>query len=105
MYPEGAPLLLDSDHHEGPLDSKTELPPGNAPRRAAEPSYLSEQDIEALSTALIEYIGPAASILIEGSLDQARDIDHLIELLSEELFSDKDRMEFSHKAYFLLGQS
>ncbi len=104
MHPEGAPLVLDSDEHEDALDSKPELRPGNTMRKAAKPSQLSEKDIETLSTALIEYIGPAASILIEGSLDQARDIDHLIELLSEELFSDKDRMEFSHKAYFLLGQ-
>jgi hypothetical protein len=105
MHPEGAPLVLDSDEHGDALDSNFELPPGNTMRNATEPAKLSEQDVEALSTALIEYIGPAASILVEGSLDQARDIDHLIELLSEELFSDKDRMEFSHKAYFLLGQS
>jgi hypothetical protein len=30
---------------------------------------------------------------------------HLIELLSDELFSEQDRENFSRKAYFLLGQT
>ena len=115
MYPDGAPLVEageqqeeagdgDGDEDEAE-DSEAEQPASEAKAEAEEPTHLTEKDVEALSNALTEYIGPAASILVEGSIEQARNIDHLIELLSDELFSDNDRENFSQKAYFLLGQS
>jgi hypothetical protein len=104
MHPEGAPLVEDSEHN----DSSTLNP---APERGArktrkqsnEPTHLTEDDVLTLTAALTEYIGPAAGIIFEGIVEQARDMDHLIELLSDELFTEQDRERFSQKAYFLLG--
>lgn len=106
MFPDGAPLVLESDEKEEKLaEPELEKPTSETKEEVEEPAHLTEKDVEALTRALTDYIGPAASILVEGSIEEARDMNHLIELLSEELFSDKEREEFSQKAYFLLSLS
>lgn len=105
MHPDGTPLVVDKDElEESATESETQQSSGNTNEEVEEPAHLTEKDVEALCAALTEYIGPAAGILVEGTIEQAHNIDHLIELLSEELFSDKDREAFSQKAYFLLSQ-
>ena len=106
MFPDGAPLVLKSDENEeSPVEPELEQTASETKEGIEEPAHLTEKDVEALTSALTDYIGPAASILVEGSIEEARDMDHLITLLSEELYSDKEREEFSQKAYFLLSQS
>jgi hypothetical protein len=116
MHPEGAPLSGQTDPPSvNPVppaktrpavetSSKSDQPQKAREQSTEEPPPLSDEDISALASALTDYIGPAAGIIIESLVEQASDIDHLIQLLSDELFSDKDRTEFAHKAYFLLGQ-
>jgi len=107
MHPEGAPLVDDHEHQESTeADSVGEHGTSSKTiKEAEEPAHLTEKDVESLSVALTEFIGPAANILVETTIEQARDIDHLIALLSEELFTEQDRENFSRKAYFLLGQT
>jgi len=107
MFPDGAPFVEDTEHEDkddSSADPEAEQLTSETKEEVEEPAHLTEKDVEALSAALTEYIGPAAEILVEGTIEQARDIDHLIELLSEELFTDIDRENFSQKAYFLLSQ-
>jgi hypothetical protein len=107
MHPEGTPLVEYGDHEDATAEvsesehETTSVTIGDA----EEPAHLTEKDVEALSDALTEFIGPAASILVETTIEQARDMNHLIALLSEELFTEQDRENFSRKAYFLLGQT
>ncbi|MCP4009525.1 MAG: hypothetical protein GY726_08420 [Proteobacteria bacterium] len=106
IFPDGAPLALESDEEEEkPTESKSKKPASETKKEAEEPAHITEKDVEILTSALGDYIGPAASILLEGIIEEAHDMDHLITLLSEELYSDKERDEFSQKVYFLLSQS
>ncbi|MCP3951450.1 MAG: hypothetical protein GY697_04435 [Desulfobacterales bacterium] len=106
MFPDGVPLLLESDEEEeNPTESEVERNASETIEETEELTDITEKDIEILTSALGEYIGPAANILLESIAGEARDMDHLISLLSEELYSDKERDEFSQKAYFLLNQS
>ena len=104
MYSEGAPLNEDVEQQDNLHGSFPERSVRETREENNEPAQLTEEDVATLTTALTEYIGPAAGIVIEGTVEQARDMDHLIQLLSDELFTEKDREEFGQKAYFLLGQ-
>lgn len=107
MHPEGAPLVLEEEPEDetAPEDTASQSQMSSEIKHLEdEPAHLTEQDAELLTAALTEYIGPAASILVESFVEKAQDMDHLIELLSEELFSDRDRAEFTNKAYFMLAQ-
>lgn len=107
LHPEGAPLVEHGDHEEA-TEASSELEheiTSETKEEVEEPAHITEKDVEALSAALTEFIGPAAGIIVEGSIEQARDMGHLIELLSDELFSEQDRENFSRKAYFVLGQT
>ncbi|MCP3953487.1 MAG: hypothetical protein GY697_14910 [Desulfobacterales bacterium] len=106
MFPEGVPLVLKSnEEEENPTEPEEGMDASESIKETEELAHITEKDVEILASALGEYIGPAASILLEGIIEEARDMDHLISLLSEELYSDKERDEFSQKAYFLLSQS
>ncbi len=107
IFPGGAPLEeAEEDHNDDPAAKPKDAQPvvSETKKETEEPAHLTEKDVDALSATLTEFIGPAAEILVEGMIEQARNIDHLIELLSNELFTDADRANFSQKAYFLLSQ-
>ena len=111
LYPEGAPIAMEpgpdladaneamnatsSDADRGPRDTSESIP--------IEPE-LSTQHIRLLSEIMTDYIGPAAGIVVDSVVESSGDMDEIIRKLAEELFDDKERSEFSNKAYFLLSQ-
>lgn len=117
LYPEGAPFAMDTtDSDESGSDESGDdaNPPEPAPPHSGadqarsesipiEPQ-ISEQHIRLLSEIMTSYIGPAANIVVESVVESASDMDDIIKKLGEELFDDKERSEFSNKAYFLLSQ-
>ena len=115
MHPEGAPIELDDDENDTPdadmdmdsdsdSDMESDQLSSEIKQEPEETPHLTEKEADILSGILTDYIGPAANIVVESCIEQARDMDHLIKLLAEELFSDQERDEFSQKAYFLLNQ-
>ena len=116
LCPEGAPIEVDENDDEDTgsiddeesdteADEKEDLGESEIKHEPEETLELSSKHIEALTTALLEYVGPAADILIQGAVEQANTPDELIELLCKELFSDKERDDFAHTAFFILGQT
>ena len=117
LCPAGAPIEVDeNDDRESDsttevedsdmgTDDKEDLGESEIKHEPQETLQLSSRHVEALTAALLEYVGPAADILIQGAVAEANTADELIELLCKELFSDKERDDFAHTAFFILGQT
>ncbi|MEE9447458.1 MAG: hypothetical protein V3V09_05835 [Arenicellales bacterium] len=98
-FPSESLYLYDDTDLLNDLDDDSSLPEESTPGI----SDVSEKNLSALTKVLRKSIGPAASVVMDEALSQAQNIDHLIELLTEELFDEKDVNEFTQSAYFLLG--